>query len=197
MILNKSWLASLSAKLAYLSKPGNPQRLAVVGIGNELGGDDAAGVQVARLLKPRMVGNQQILVLEAGLAPENFTGLLRRFSPQLILLVDAALMGCLPGTIQVIDWASAEGFSASTHTLPLNILASYLTAELGCELVLIGIQPGQTYMDAPLTSRVQEAVKELTSALVKSINQVIHPGEVTLPGEKTYSNSFEKGLKNG
>ncbi len=193
MILNNSWLESLTTKLAYLNKPEPPQRLAVVGIGNELGGDDAAGVQVARLLQRRVVGNHQILVLEAGLAPENFTGLLRRFSPQLILLVDAALMGCLPGTIQVLEWATAEGFSASTHTLPLNILGYYLTTELGCELVLIGIQVGQTYVDAPLTPKVQEAVKELTSALVKSINHGIHPGEVTLPGKKTYSNSIEKG----
>ena len=37
--------------------------------------------------------------MEAGPAPENFTGPLRRFRPDLVLLVDAAQMDAEPGTI--------------------------------------------------------------------------------------------------
>ncbi|MBN2385680.1 MAG: hydrogenase 3 maturation endopeptidase HyCI [Anaerolineales bacterium] len=167
---NKSWQSSLKKTLARLGKEADPLRLAVVGIGHELGGDDAVGTQLAGLLMRKAAGNERLLALEAGPAPENFTGPLRRFGPHLVLLVDAALMGCPPGTVRWLDWQQAEGFSASTHTLPLNLLATYLTAELGCELALIGIQPGQTRVDAPLTPAVRAAGRELAGVLVHCLD---------------------------
>jgi len=49
--------------------------------------------------------------------------------------------------------------------LPLHILASYLTAELGCAMALIGIQPQQTFADAPLTPLVQAAAENIVGAI--------------------------------
>lgn len=141
-------------------------RVAVVGIGHELGGDDAVGMQFVSLLQRKAIGCEHLMAVAAGPAPENFTGPLRRFGPHLVLLVDAALMDCPPGTVAWLDWREAEGFSASTHTLPLNLLADYLTIELGCEVALIGIQPGQTRVDAPLTPAVRAAGRQLAGALV-------------------------------
>ena len=40
------------------------------------------------------------LCLSAGAAPENCTGLLRRFRPDLVLLVDAAEMGEAAGAVR-------------------------------------------------------------------------------------------------
>ncbi len=169
-MLNKSWQASLKTSLARLSKPEKPARLAVLGIGHELGGDDAAGVRVAGLLRRATVGNDRLLSLEAGPAPENFTGKLRPFRPDLVLMVDSALMGCAPGMIKWLDWQNTQGFSASTHTLPLHILASYLTEEMGCEVALIGIQPKQTFADVPLTPEVSRAVKQVANELAGLMN---------------------------
>lgn len=160
-----SWQASLRAQLLRLTTVDHQPRLALLGIGHELCGDDAVGVRVAAALRPLLSGDPRLLVLEAGPAPENFTGALRRFQPDLVILLDSALMGEAPGTVRWLDWQDTEGMSASTHTLPLNILASYLTAELGCTLALIGIQPGQTFADAPLTSPVQAAAYEIVAAL--------------------------------
>jgi hydrogenase 3 maturation protease len=139
--------------------------MAVVGIGHELCGDDAVGVRLAGLLKTLTGGNEALLALEAGPAPENFTGTLRRFAPDMTLLVDAALMGSDPGTVRWLDWREASGMSASTHTLPLNMLAAYLKEELGCEVALLGIQPDQTFDEAPLTSRVREAAETVAREL--------------------------------
>ena len=164
-MLNKSWQESLKTTLARLSKPGQPARLAVLGIGHELGGDDAAGVRGAGLLRRKGAGKDRLLALEAGPAPENFTGKLRSFHPDLVLFVDAAFMDSAPGTIRWLDWQDAQGFSASTHTLPLHILACYLTQEMGCEVGLIGIQPQQTFTDSPLTQDVLKAVKQVAGDL--------------------------------
>lgn len=140
-------------------------RVAVVGIGHELRGDDAAGVAVARKLQP--VAHERLLVVEGGHAPENQTGLLRRFSPDLVLLVDAAQMNEAPGTVRWLAWEESVGLSASTHTLPPYMLAQYLVHELGCEVVLVGIQPGQTALEHPLSAAVGAAVAALALALTE------------------------------
>ena len=79
-------------------------RTAMLGIGHELRGDDAAGLEVARRLQALVVGQPDSLILETGPVPENFTGPLRRFAPDLVLLVDAALMGEPAGAVRWLDW---------------------------------------------------------------------------------------------
>jgi hydrogenase 3 maturation protease len=141
----------------------------VLGIGHELCGDDAVGVRLAGMLRPLTAGNERLLVIEAGPAPENFTGPLRRFRPDLVLLLDAAQMEGEPGTIGWLDLQSVGGMSASSHTLPLHILVAYLVAELGCQVALIGIQPEQTFADAALTPKVQAAAEIVVQELLDCI----------------------------
>lgn len=137
-------------------------------------GDDAAGVCVARqlaaalrdILRPQ--GNMATLVINAGSAPENFTGPLRHFGPDLVLLIDAAQMDALPGSVQWLLWQETSGLSASTHTLPPYILATYLVSEIGCEVALLGIQPADTSLGIPLSPLVHSAV----DAVVRELQQV-------------------------
>ena len=171
-----SWSDSLNQKLTSLSKPDRALRVAIVGIGHELRGDDAAGINVARALqstvgaiRPGTVRQDKcelpLLIIDAGAAPENFTGQLRRFDPDLVLLIDAAQLDEAPGTIRWLDWQETSGLSASTHTLPPHVLAEYLVNELDCEVALIGIQPQGNEFDAPLSPPVQQAVDEIVRTL--------------------------------
>jgi hydrogenase 3 maturation protease len=136
-------------------------RIAIVGIGHELRGDDAAGVFVARALQSLLSEREGFLIVDAGPAPENFTSQLRRFKPNLILLVDAAQMQETPGSIRLLDWRDTSGLSASTHTLPPYVLSEYLTGELGCQVILLGIQILDTGLGAPLSPPVQQAVESI------------------------------------
>jgi hydrogenase 3 maturation protease len=143
-------------------------KLAVLGIGNELNGDDAAGVQIAlRLLDKdrldRSLSNS--LILNTGLAPENFTGVLRRFAPDGVLFVDAADMGEPAGTVSVLDWRDSSGFGPSTHLQPIATLGEYLEVELGCRVMLLGIQPARLDFDTPLSPEVEGAVMEVVECL--------------------------------
>lgn len=133
-------------------------RLAIIGIGSELRGDDAAGLEVARRLRPSAIGREDLLVIEAGLAPEAFTGTLRRFRPDLVVLVDAARMDTSPGSVLYLNWRDVDGFRGSTHTLPLSTLASYLETEIGCEVWLLGIQPAHAEFDQPLSPAAARGV---------------------------------------
>ncbi len=99
------------------------------------------------------------------MAPENFTGTLRRFQPDLVVLIDAADMGLSGGEIACVDWSAAGGWSASTHTLPLNMLSSFLVSELDCQVMVLGIQPVQMGMDQPLSQAVSRAVDAIVAEL--------------------------------
>lgn len=158
-----SWLNSLNQTLNRLNKPA--PRVAVLGVGHELHGDDAAGLMVARALIAREAGLDRLLIIDAGPAPENTTGALRTFRPDLVLLVDAAQMNEPPGTVRLIAWQDTTGISASTHTLPLHMLALYLTIELACEVALIGLQPFANTLDAPLSPGIQQAVEDVVNGL--------------------------------
>jgi hydrogenase 3 maturation protease len=165
----KTWQKALQADLKRLKKPDRARRLAVLGIGHELYGDDAVGNWLAGRLRTLYPASESLLAIQGGPAPENFTGKLRSYGPDLVLMVDAALMGLEPGMTGWLSWQDTSGFSASTHTLPLHILASYLTAELNCEVDLLGIQPAQTQVGAPLSAEVQKTAEEI----VKSISGIL------------------------
>jgi len=174
-----SWQNSLRARLAKRPRKGEheprPYRVAVLGIGNELRGDDAAGVIVARELQS-VVGASLALaqgdrqgsplhIINAGAVPEAFTGQLRRFAPDLVLMIDAAQLNEPPGTIRLIEWQDTVGLSASTHSLPLNVIAQYLISELNCEVIIIGLQPEANEFDTPLSPAMRHAVDEVIGEL--------------------------------
>jgi hydrogenase 3 maturation protease len=142
-----------------------PDRVAVVGVGNELNGDDAAGVLVVRRIAEMLRATPGVLLIDAGLAPENFTGPLRRFRPDLVIEVDAADLGKPPGSASWIEPHDTDGLSASTHTLPPSVLAEFLLAELGCRVAVIGIQPVRLELNAPLSPPVERAVNGVAEQL--------------------------------
>lgn len=142
-----------------------PPRVAVLGVGNEQNGDDGAGVRVVKELAVRMPVTPGVLLIDGGTAPENYTGPLRRFRPDLVLEVDAANQDEAPGTAAWLDWRDADGLSASTHTLPPSVLAKYLVSELGCKVALIGIQPARLEMGEGLSPQVARAVRRVADEL--------------------------------
>jgi hydrogenase 3 maturation protease len=104
-------------------------------------------------------------VVEAAHAPENCTGAIRRFAPDLVILVDAADMGDPPGTARWLDWRDAGSLGTSTHTLSLDMMARYLVAELACDVGLIGMQPHDTSLGARVSSPVRRAVRSVSQGL--------------------------------
>jgi hydrogenase 3 maturation protease len=169
-----SWKTQASQALSRLKNGGHPPRIAVVGIGSELRGDDAAGLALARELGAHLPAgfDERLLLIEGGSAPENASGALRRFRPDLVLMLDAAQLGAEPGAVRWLAASQADGFSASTHSLPLHMLAAYLEAELGCAVALLGIQPAALSFDAPLSPPVKDAVGEVARVLSALLSEM-------------------------
>lgn len=140
-------------------------RIALLGVGNEFNGDDAAGVWIARRLHSVLRDSLKILILDCGTVPENAFGELRRFKPEFILLVDAADIGDQPGGVKYIDPHDTSGFSASSHSLPFSVLSKYLEKEFNCAVGLLGIQPASLEFDAGLSSEVKSSVTSVVKIL--------------------------------
>jgi len=167
----KNWLIQTVTQPYNGETPAKRPRTCIVGVGSDLRGDDTAGVKVSRSLRRSLrervhVGDDsRLLVLDGGPAPENLTGQVRSFRPELVVFVDAAHMEEPPGTIQWIPLDAIDGMSASTHSLPLSMLARYLTLELGCDVAVLGIQPGQNEVSTKTSPPVQAAIKEVVAGI--------------------------------
>ena len=126
---------------------------------------DGAGPALCTALQILGGSHPDRLVVDAGTAPENVTGLLRRFGPDVVVLVDAADMSRRPGAVRWLERGCTLGCSASTHTLPLEMLATYLRQSLGCDVRLLGIQPAVIGEEGPLSAPVRRTVERLARRL--------------------------------
>lgn len=135
-----------------------------MGVGNDLRGDDSAGLAVVREIIARGRTSDLFLPLEGGPAPENITATLRKFQPEQVIFLDAAHMDEPPGAIRWIELNTIDGMSASSHSLPLSILAEFIELEFACTVRVLGIQPGQNEVGETLSESVRRAVDEIVEA---------------------------------
>jgi hydrogenase 3 maturation protease len=133
----------------------------LLGIGNRLLADDGIGCMVAdRLCHPDWRS------VNTGTVPENYTRMIRETHPEILLLVDAALMNLSPGSIRIIPRERVADAGIGTHQLPLDALCDVVSPYCGC-IVIIGIQPGIVEIGEEMTRPVIEAGIELISLITK------------------------------
>jgi len=146
-------------------------KVAIVGVGSELKGDDRVGLEVARRLKRLKLAN--VLVVEAGTMPENFTGVLRRFEPSHVVFVDAAQFNGSPGDVVVTsDISSLGGVTFSTHHTPLSMVARYLQETVNAYVIFVGVQP-KSALGEKLSPEVEESLEALVTILEKVLLDVL------------------------
>ena len=165
-----SWRASLKRALKPHTGNNFAVRLAIIGVGNELWGDDAAGVQVARKLHKIFPQHEELLIIDAGPSPENFSGKLRQFRPDFVILIDAIRPDFLVSRISWIELSSIDGISALTHGLPLSVLGEFFNQQLGVEAGVIGIKGEQFDFGEGLSLTTRRAVNDLVRFLSQTLN---------------------------
>lgn len=129
----------------------------VWGIGNPLLRDDAAGLEVVRLLGERKLSGFSLRRCE--LAPGNYLATLARERPRRFLLIDASDMGLPPGTLRRFPLARVDDPSFTSHDLPLpQLLAGTLPSD--CETWVVAIQPQSVDFGIGLTPAAVQAAQE-------------------------------------
>lgn len=108
----------------------------VMCIGNRDGGDDAIGPYVADKLKEE---HDDFVVLDCGIAPENYTSVVKRYHPRNLIIIDAVEMGLNTGEIRIIPEEKIGTMHVSTHGIPISVLIKYLKEYID-NIVFIGVQ---------------------------------------------------------
>ena len=131
----------------------------LLGIGNDLLGDDGVGPYIAR-----NVSTNHWKAFDGGSVPENFIRPIRNLAPDLLVLVDAVDMGMSPGTVRIIPVEAIRDHGFGSHQISLAHLIGIL--ESFCSrVVLVGVQPRCLDPDTPLTPPVISAADSILTLL--------------------------------
>ena len=143
----------------------------VLCVGNRQGGDDAVGPYVADQLQNYVSSN--LICIDAGIAPENFTDVVKRHQPKRLIIIDAIEMDLNPGEIRLVPPGKIGVMHISTHGIPLSVLIKYFHQYID-SIILIGIQPSQ--MSGNMTDAVKYAANQLiqiiTSDSIEKISEL-------------------------
>jgi hydrogenase 3 maturation protease len=107
--------------------------------------------------------------------PENLTGEIRKFSPCLVIMIDAVIGPASAGTVFPVDTEDIPDDGVSTHKISLRMLVSYLETTAGCRVRFLGIQAGRIEMSPTMTPSVEKAARTLARWLGESLEKRLHP----------------------
>jgi len=130
----------------------------LIGVGNEMNGDDGIGVYVAKNFR-----HENWVAIDCETVPENYIGEIGKYKPEEIVIVDASDMGLKPGSIRRIPKEKIGRASFSTHSIPLSLFMSHVEELFHSKVHLIGIQPKSMYGE--INEEVKEAGKKLIEYL--------------------------------
>ncbi len=135
----------------------------IVTLGNELRGDDAAGIVFGR----ELIGlSNAIPVIEAGIAPENVVGKVANLSPDVLVLVDALDFGGIPGEMRTFPADLLNAGDISTHAA-LGLVIGFLEEFTRTEIRILGIQPKTVALGAPMTPEVAASVRAVAKQVCR------------------------------
>ena len=130
----------------------------LLGVGNEMNGDDAIGVYVARKFKC-----DGWKAIDGATVPENYVGEVKKLKPEKVVIVDAADMGLKAGEIRIVPKEKIARATFSTHSIPLSLFVSHLEKYTNAKIYLIGIQPKSFY------GKLSEEVKKAGEKVINLI----------------------------
>jgi len=131
----------------------------LLGIGNDLLGDDGVGPYVAR-----NITGKRWRCINGGILPENFIKPILSSQADLIILVDAVEMDYPVGTIRIIPTEYIRDIGQGSHQIPLTYLINRLSSGVA-RVILIGIQPQLLEPDTDLSPAVKKAADLLINIL--------------------------------
>ena len=152
-------------------------KIAVIGIGQSLRGDDAAGLEAVRRWQerhPETAGKPEIIAETRELPGLELLDLLGRVDAA--VLVDAVCSSAPAGTIHRLNPDQLSAFAGGAQSAhgwgvaeTLSMGRSLYPALAKCRVTLIGIAGGQFEMGAGLSPAVQAALGKAAAMIEKEV----------------------------
>ena len=137
-------------------------KVVILCIGNSERGDDGAGPHLAGAIKGRVPYE----VIDAGSAPENWTGVVTGLKPDTIVMVDAVYFEGEPGEIKIFSGEDLRSGKISTHDVSPKLLIEYLKESTKADIYVLGIKPQSNKLGEELSLCVKLSLDNLSKMLL-------------------------------
>lgn len=143
-------------------------RVAVVGIGNILRGDDGLGPRFIEILKKRPPGNA--VLFDCGTAPENYIFPILASACDTVILVDAASLGLPAGEAKVFDLEEIADVGFSTHNPSPRLFTDLLmTGRDNLNIFVVTVQTKTTAFGEAVSEDVLAGLHILADAFCEAL----------------------------
>ena len=155
-------------------------RIAVLGLGNVLMGDDAAGPWAVAMLDAEYEMPDGVEVLDLGTPGLDLLPYLSG-GVDAVVLVDTVKASAPPGTLRtyrreaILKVPPQPRLSPHEPGLKEALLSAELAGEAPRELLLVGIVPGSVAMGVGLTDVVRASLPAAVQAVVDELARLAHP----------------------
>jgi len=134
-----------------------PEKLLFIGLGNEICGDDSAGLALLEMIEKRKEFLNSHFIL-AGTTPENYLHEMISTNGKAIVFIDAVRMGEKPGTIEFVEQSRISSLEFSTHSYSVTLIESFLSANGFQSFYYLGIEPLMTKIGEPMSKTISESL---------------------------------------
>ena len=147
-------------------------RAVVLGIGNTILTDEAAGVRVVEALERGYALPANVLAIDGGTSGMEMIEDLSDLD--FLIVVDVVKTGAAPGTVVKIDGAEIPVFfrsKLSPHQIALpDVLASLeLLGSMPREIIVLGVEPISLELGMEMTTTVAERIPQLVGMVVEEL----------------------------
>jgi len=146
------------------SSPG--ARVALIGVGHPMRGDDYVGSFVIKTLI-KDIKTDRVIFFDAEDGIEWTISKLAKTPLRRVIVIDACEMNASPGEIVLVPLAETEYPFFTTHGIPLKLLASKLLPSV--ETSILAIQPGRMSLNDRLSPPVFAAANSVSEAIATTL----------------------------
>ncbi len=131
----------------------------LMGVGNELRGDDAFGVMLGERIEHRIAPK----LFVAHDLPEDYAVKAADLRPDIVLVLDAINFGGEAGELHLVAARDVPPAPGVTHRPSLEMMARFLEVDAGADTWVLGVQPQMTSVG--VGDEMSEAVARALDAL--------------------------------
>ena len=102
--------------------------------------------------------------MDCGTVPENFTSIIKRYSPKNLVIVDAVEMNLNPGEIRLVPKEKIGVMHICTHGIPISVLIDYLEQYVK-NIFFVGLQPKT--LSGAMSKEVKKSVDNFVEIIKK------------------------------
>ena len=148
------------------------RRVLLIGMGNTVRKDDAAGIRVITRGRGRVPPGA--ILLNVGTTPENYSSKIKQLKPTHVIFFDAVEMKKNPGEYCFINEETLVSQSMSTHKQPLSMLMAVLKEGIpDVSIKLVGIQPKTVEFGYGMSTAVDRGVDSLVGVLFCALGRAL------------------------